>query len=228
MMTISLPELQKRLDPLGYFLRPCDDDENTIQIVDLRNISCGTLHYSTLLRWLCRTEAWRGRFADSPLSPHDQLPFCLTLDILSTHALNDASTITAMADCGSYTPGKLHQLRQLIASVIYGFALRLTKRRFNGCHPELPGGLWPVIAALQKLADQILDECRQQRPVERVALDGLAMSLTGIHLRLDEWLRQPDDTLRDEPVMRSLYALSRAMKSLLRDIARIRGGDWSQ
>lgn len=228
MMTLSLHGIQKRLDRFGYFLRSTDADDDLIQVVDIRKIPCGTLHYHNLLRWLCQSEEWQERFPDTPLSLHDQVPLHFTLDILSTHALNEAGTITAMADCDSYTPGKLRHIRQLLISVIYGFAFRLTERRFNSGNPEIPGGLWPVIAALHQLADRVFEDHRKQRPVERVTLDNLAMALTRAHLRLDEWLRQPDDTLRDEPVMRPLYAVSRAMKSLLRDIARIRSGNWSQ
>ncbi|AJC03184.1 hypothetical protein P243_1083 [Klebsiella pneumoniae subsp. pneumoniae 1158] len=54
------------------------------------------------------------------------------------------------------------------------------------------------------------------------------MSLTVIQIRLDEWLRQPDKLLRDESVINELCAVSNAMKSLLLDIARIRGGCWQQ
>lgn len=227
MLCFPLSELQKRLDPYGYSLRSVDGDDDLIQVVDIRNIPCGILHHNSLLRWLCQMENWRRRFPDTPLSPQNQIPLRLTLDILSTHALNESDTIAAMADCDGYTPGKLLHLRQLLSSVIYGLAFRLTERRFSSGNPEIPGGLWPVIDGLHRLADNIYEEHCKQRPVERVALDSIAMSLTRIHLRLDEWLLQPDRTMRDEPVMRPLFAVSRAMKSLLLDIARIRGGNWS-
>lgn len=82
--------------------------------------------------------------------------------------------------------------------------------------------------SLRQLADSILADHRHLRPLERCRLDSVAMSLTVIQIRLDEWLRQPDKLLRDESVINELCAVSNAMKSLLLDIARIRGGCWQQ
>lgn len=104
MLCFPLSELQKRLDPYGYSLRSGDDDDDLIQVVDIRNIPCGFLHHNSLLRWLCQMENWQKRFPDTPFSPQDQIPLRLTLDILSSHALNESDTIAAMADCDSYTP----------------------------------------------------------------------------------------------------------------------------
>ncbi|ENU5708188.1 TPA: hypothetical protein ACYYHR_002819 [Salmonella enterica subsp. diarizonae serovar 48:i:z] len=41
-------------------------------------------------------------------------------------------------------------------------------------------------------------------------------------------VRRPDTQNADQPLINTLCAVSRAMKSLLLDIARIRGGEWVQ
>lgn len=228
MLAFPLSELQQRLARFGFFVRPCDNDDDHFLLMDVRDVPCGILHLHSLLHWLCGAENWRQRFAETPLTAHDQIALHFTFDLLSTHALNEADTINAMADCGSYTPGKLRQIRLLLASVLCGFTLRLIERRFNSANPEIPGGIWPIVDDLRRLAEQVFEDHRAERPIERIFLDNLAMSLACIHLRLDEWLSQPDRTMQGEPVLRSFFALSRAIKSLLRDIALIRGGNWQQ
>ncbi|ENG2949110.1 hypothetical protein ABTU80_003408 [Enterobacter cloacae] len=99
------------------------------------------MHHDSILRWVGEADAWKARFPSRPLSRADQYPLHLALKIHCTHALAESRTITALADTDNYTPGKLRHLRQLLASVIYGFALRLTEYRFDDDHPQLPGGL---------------------------------------------------------------------------------------
>ncbi|WP_336220953.1 hypothetical protein [Citrobacter amalonaticus] len=229
MMVITLSELRKKLDHHCYIPQPCADNDELIQLLDIRGPTpAGVLHYNSILQWIGESDLWNERFPARALSRTDQYPLRLALEIHSTHALAESRTVTALADCDNYTPGKLRHLRQLIASVIYGFALRLAEHRFDGDHPQIPGGLWPVIDDLRQLADAVFDWHQQGRAVERVEMDNIATTLARIHVCFDEWLRRPDELTRDEPVIHTLCRLSLAMKSLLLDIARIRGGDWPQ
>ncbi|EMY3700009.1 hypothetical protein AAIQ25_002615 [Salmonella enterica] len=229
MMVISLSELRTRLDHHCYIPQSCEDNDDLIRLLDIRGPTpAGVLHHDSILRWVGEADLWKARFPSRALSRADQYSLHLALTIHSTHALAESATITALADCDNYTPGKLRHLRQLLASVIYGFALRLMEHRFDGDHPQLPGGLWPVIDDLCQLADTVFDCHRQGYPVERVEMDRLATAFARIHIRFDEWLRRPDALSADEPLLHVPCGLSLAMKSLLLDIARIRGGHWPQ
>lgn len=229
MMVIPLSELRTKLDLHCYIPQPCEDNDELIRLLDIRGPTpAGVLHHDSILRWVDEADAWKARFPSRPLSRADQYPLHLALTIHSTHALAESRAITVLADSDNYTPGKLHHLRQLLASVIYGFALRIMDFRFDGDHPQLPGGLWLVISELHRLADTVFDSHQQGHPVERVELDRLATAFARIHIRFDEWLRRPDALSADEPLLHTLCGLSLAMKSLLLDIARIRGGNWPQ
>ncbi|ENG2949109.1 hypothetical protein ABTU80_003407 [Enterobacter cloacae] len=81
---------------------------------------------------------------------------------------------------------------------------------------------------LHRLADAVFDCHQKGKPVEQVELDRMAMAFARIHVRFDEWLRRPGVLSADEPLHHILNGISLAMKSLLLDIARIRGGNWSQ
>lgn len=229
MMVIPLSELRKKLDRHCYMPQPCEDNDELIQLLDIRGPTpAGVLHHDSILHWLSESDLWNERFPSRPLSRADQYPLRLALEIHSTLALAESRTVTALADCNHYTPGKLHHLRQLLASVLYGFALRLTEFRFDSANPQFPGVLFPVIDDLRQLADDIFSDHNQKRPVERVEMDRLATIFARIHVRFDEWLRRPDTLNTDEPLINMLCAVSRAMKSLLMDIVRIRGGEWVQ
>ncbi|HAU3160070.1 TPA: hypothetical protein JDD75_002765 [Salmonella enterica subsp. houtenae] len=229
MMVIPLSELRKKLDRHCYVPQPCEDNDELLQLLDIRGLTpAGVLHHASILHWLSESDLWNERFPSSPLSRTDQYPLRLALEIHSTLALAESRTVTALADCNHYTLGKLHHLRQLLASVLYGFALRLTEFRFDSATPQLPGGLFPVIDDLRQLADDVFSNHNQKRPVERVEMDRLSTIFARIHVRFDEWLRRPDALNTDEPLINTLSAVSRAMKSLLLDIARIRGGEWVQ
>jgi hypothetical protein len=229
MMVITLSELRNKLAHHCYIPQYCEGNDNLIQLLDIRGPTpAGVLHHDSILRWAGEANLWKERFPSRSLSRADQYPLQLALTIHSTHALAESAVITALADCDNYTTGKLRHLRQLLASVIYGFALRLTEHRFDGDHPQIPGGLWPVTDDLRQLADAVFNSHQQGRPVERVEMDHIATTLARIHIRFDEWLRRPDEQMRDEPVIHALCSLSLAMKSLLLDIARIRGGNWPQ
>lgn len=229
MMAIPFSELRKKLDLHCYIPQPCKDNDDLIQLLDIRGLTpAGVLHHDSILRWAGEADDWKARFPSRSLSRTDQYPLRLALNIHSTHALAASRTITALADGDNYTPGKLRHLRQLLASVLYGFALRLTERRYDGDHPQIPGGLYPIIESLHQLADAVFADHQRGRPVEQVEMDRMALAFARIHIRFDEWLRRPDALTADEPLLNILSGLSLAMKSLLLDIARIRGGNWPQ
>lgn len=212
-MFSSLASLKSRLAHYCYTPIPSDDNDELIQIFNINRQHCGTLHQECLERWLNHAESWRERFPEKSLSPHDNASLRLALEILSSHALNQSEAISTLTEGDFYSPGGLRHIRQLLASVAY---------------QETGGSLFMLTESLRQLADRILADHRHLRPVERCRLDSVAMSLTVIQIRLDEWLRQPDKLLRDESVINELCAVSNAMKSLLLDIARIRGGCWQQ
>ncbi|EAV1166978.1 hypothetical protein MW941_002696 [Salmonella enterica] len=192
MMVIPLSELRKKLDRHGYIPQSCEDNDELIQLLDIRGPTpAGVLHHDNILHWLSESDLWNERFPSRPLSRADQYPLRLALEIHSTLALAESRTVTALADCNHYPPGKFHHLRQLLASVLYDFALRLTTFRFDSANPQLPGGLFPVINDLRQLADDIFSDHNQKRPVERVEMDRLATIFARIHLRFDEWCADP-------------------------------------
>ncbi|MCU6330443.1 hypothetical protein KSU19_22615 [Enterobacter quasiroggenkampii] len=227
-MFSSLASLKSRLAHYCYTPIPSDDNDELIQIFNINRHHCGTLHQECLERWLNHAESWRERFPEKPLSPHDNASLRLALEILSSHALNQSEVISTMTEGDFYSPGGLRHIRQLLASVVYGFAFRLAEIRIASAYEETEGSLFMLTESLRQIADSILADHRHLRPVERCRLDSVAMSLTVIQIRLDEWLRQPDKLLPDESVINELCAVSNAMKSLLLDIARIRGGCWQQ
>ncbi len=142
MVVIPLSELRKKLDRHCYIPQHCEDNDELIQLLDLRGPTrAGVLQHDSILRWVDEADAWKARFPSRSLSRADQYPLHLALKIHCPHALAESRTMTVQADCENYIQDKLHHLRQLLASVIYGFVLRLTEFRFDGDHPQLPGHL---------------------------------------------------------------------------------------
>jgi hypothetical protein len=67
--------------------------------------------------------------------------------------------------------------------------------------------------SLRQLADNILANHRHFHPVERCRLDSVAIVLTVIQIRLDEWLRQ-----LDKPAARDLLDCSHILTHFILEI----------
>lgn len=105
MMVIPLSELRKKLDRHGYIPQSREDNDELIQLLDIRGPTpAGVLHHDNSLHWLSESDLWNERFSSRPLSRADQYPLRLALEIHSTLALAESRTVTALADCNHYPP----------------------------------------------------------------------------------------------------------------------------
>lgn len=105
MMVIPLSELRKKLDRHGYIPQSCEDNDELIQLLDIRGPTpAGVLHHDSILHWLSESDLWNERFSSRPLSRADQYPLRLAMEIHSTLALAESRTVTALADCNHYPP----------------------------------------------------------------------------------------------------------------------------
>lgn len=223
----SLSALKERLQYYCYSVSPCGESDEQLTILDINRKPCGVLHKECAIRWLDNAEAWRERFPGGPVH-HNASTFRLALEILSSHALNQASVIRELAGTDFYSPDDLRQIRLSLSSVLYGFGFRLAEVRIACGYHEVQGGLYALTESLFRLADAAFSGHMQQFPVERAWLDNLAQSLTLRIITLDEMLLQPGSFQGDESATDELSAVSAAMKSLLLDIALVRGGCWRQ
>lgn len=223
----SLSDLKERLQYFCYSASPCGESEELLTILDINRKPCGVMHKECAIRWLGYTEAWRERFPGEPVYHHTST-FRLALEILSSHTLNQATVIRKLADTDFYSPDDLRQIRQSLSSVLYGFGFRLAEVRIACGYHEVQGGLYALTESLFLLATAVFSDHTQQLPLERAWLDNLAQSLTLKVITLDEMLLQPGCFEGDESATDELSAVSTAMKSLLLDVALVRGGCWQQ
>jgi hypothetical protein len=223
----SLSALKERLQYYCYSVSPCGESDEQLTILDINRKPCGVLHKECAIRWLDNTEAWRERFPAGPVYHHTST-LRLALEILSSHALNQASVIRTLADTDFYSPSDLRQIRLSLSSVLYGFGFRLAEVRVACDYHEVQSGLYTLTESLFRLADAVFSAHIQQWQPERAWLDNLAQSLTLQIFTLDEMLLQPGCFQGDESATDELSAVSAAMTSLLLDVALVRGGCWRQ
>lgn len=223
----SLSALKERLQYYCYSVSPCGESDEQLTILDINREPCGVLHKECAIRWLDNAEAWRERFPARPVH-HNASTFRLALEILSSHALNQATVIRELADTDFYSPSDLRQIRLSLSSVLYGFGFRLAEVRVACDYHEVQSGLFTLMESLFRLADAAFSVHIQQWQPERAWLDNLAQSLTLQIFTLDEMLLQPGCFQGDEPATDEPSSVSTAMKSLLLDVALVRGCCWQQ
>ncbi|EPC4839964.1 hypothetical protein Q1B87_004884, partial [Salmonella enterica] len=67
MMVIPLSELRKKLDRHGYIPQSCEDNDELIQLLDIRGPTpAGVLHHDNILHWLSESDLWNERFPSRP------------------------------------------------------------------------------------------------------------------------------------------------------------------